>query len=156
MKNGLRRLVMITLALLASSLVSAEEQVTIPSTSSGRLYADHTFGDCCTLDAWSSSSGSLWTETCETMVGYCMGGTDVANWVFEMPHMPAGATVLDARLQLNNQSGGAGSAMISTSDRFIRAWDQLSTADLQRLDTFTQCLLLKYHGAFVRASHLVL
>jgi hypothetical protein len=112
MKHGIANLALLNLLLLGSSLVIAEEQVAVAPTSSGRLYADYTFQDCCTLDAWSSSSGALWTETCESMGGYCMGGKDVANWVFEMPDMPVGATVLDARIQLNKQSGVAGSAVL--------------------------------------------
>ena len=112
MKNGIASLALLNILLLGSTLVIAEEQVAVAPTSSGRLYANYTFQDCCTLDAWSSSSGSLWTETCESMGGYCMGGKDVANWVFEMPDMPAGATVLDARIQLNKQSGVSGSAVL--------------------------------------------
>ena len=44
-------------------------------------YAPHV--DALLLDAWSAASGSIWTETCEIMGGYCMGGKDVANWVFD-------------------------------------------------------------------------
>ena len=112
MNTRIARLAFVNLLLVGSTLVIAEEQVTVAPTSSGRLYANYTFQDCCTLGAWSSSSGALWTETCESMGGYCMGGKDVANWMFEMPDMPVGATVLDARIELNKQSGVAGSAML--------------------------------------------
>ena len=112
MKHGIASLALLNLLLLGSTLVIAEEQVAVAPTSSGRLYANYTFQDCCTLDAWSSSSGALWTETCESMGGYCMNGRDIANWVFEVPDMPVGAAVLDARLELNKQSGVAGSAML--------------------------------------------
>jgi hypothetical protein len=112
MTVGIGNLAFLNLVLICSSLAVAEEQVTVSATSSGRLYANYTFQDCCTLDAWSSSSSTIWTETCESMGGYCMGGKDVANWVFEMPEIPAGATVLDVRLKLNKQSGGSGSATV--------------------------------------------
>ena len=112
--TSIEKFCFLNLILLSSTPAIAEVELSVSPTSSGRLYADYSFGDCCTLDAWSSNSSSstLWTETCEIMGGYCMGGKDVANWVFEMPDMPVGSTVLDARLELNKQSGAAGSAMI--------------------------------------------
>lgn len=131
MKHGIASLALLNLLLLGSTLVMAEEQVAVTPTSSGRLYANYTFQDCCTLDAWSSSSGALWTETCESMGGYCMGGKDVANWVFAMPVMPVGATVLEARLDLNKQSGVAGSAMI-----YLRQTDSSVLGTSSALQTY--------------------
>ncbi|HAW95998.1 MAG TPA: hypothetical protein DCX60_06970 [Phycisphaerales bacterium] len=117
---------------LGTSLVAAQEQITVSPSASGRLYANTSFNDCCTLDAWSTASGSIWTETCEIMGGYCMGGKDVANWVFQMPDIPAGATILTARLRMNKQSGGPGSATI-----YLREVDSASLGTSSALLTYT-------------------
>lgn len=112
MTTAVGKLALLSLTLLGSSLAIAEEQVTVSATSSGRLYADYTIWDCCTLDAWSPSSGAIWTETCEEMGGYCVGGRDVANWIFPLSGIPAGAELLNVRLTLNKQSGDSGSATV--------------------------------------------
>ena len=79
--TSIKKFCFLNLILLSSTPVIAEVELSVSPTSSGRLYADYSFGDCCTLDAWSSNSSSstLWTETCEIMGGYCMGGKDVAK-----------------------------------------------------------------------------
>lgn len=104
--------------LLTSALGADQQTIEVTASSSGRLYADHSFGDCCTLDAWDSSPNPIWTETCETMGGYCMGGRDVANWVFELPELPVGAQLLDVRFKVNPQSGASGSATLSMRESY--------------------------------------
>ena len=82
---------------LSISALAEEQQITVSTTDSGRLYADYTFGDCCTLDAWDSQSSSVWTDNCGTMGGYCSDGRDVALWTFEVPELPEGAELLEVR-----------------------------------------------------------
>ena len=110
--NLMNRLaVPITLAVV--SLAGAEEQqIEVAASSSGRLYADYSHGDCCTLDAWSGGSSTIWTETCETMGGYCMGGKDVANWMFQVPASPEGAELVSVTFKVARQSGSSGSAVL--------------------------------------------
>lgn len=110
--NTMNRLV-VPFALAVVSIAGAEQQqIEVQATSSGRLYADYSHGDCCTLDAWSGGSTTLWTETCETMGGYCMGGKDVANWMFQMPELPEGAELLSVTFKVARQSGSSGSAVL--------------------------------------------
>ena len=79
---------------------------------SGRLYANYTHGDCCTLDAWDSAPDPIWTDSCEVTGGYCTAGNDVANWMFQIPQLPEGAELLEVRLKLYRQSGWAGSGTV--------------------------------------------
>ena len=110
---NMMKLLVVPCALAAVPLVCAEEQqIEVSASASGRLYADYSHGDCCTLDAWEWGSTTLWTETCETMGGYCMGGKDVANWMFRIPELPGDAEILDVRFKVSRQSGSSGSATL--------------------------------------------
>jgi hypothetical protein len=94
-------------------MVGADEQQIVVSTiDSGRLYADYTFGDCCTLDAWDSEPNTIWTDNCGTMGGYCSDGRDVANWMFQIPQRPEGAELAEVRLKVYRQTGSAGNASL--------------------------------------------
>ena len=97
---------------LSISALAEEQQITVSTSDSGRLYADYTFGDCCTLDAWDSQSSSVWTDNCGTMGGYCSDGRDVAFWTFEVPELPEGAELLEVRLKVYRQTGAAGNATL--------------------------------------------
>ena len=97
---------------LSTSALAEEQQITVSTTDSGRLYADYTFGDCCTLDAWDSQPSSIWTDDCGTLGGYCSAGRDVANWMFPIPELPEGAELLEVRLKVYRQSGSAGNATL--------------------------------------------
>ena len=89
-----------------------QQQIEVTAMASGRLYANYTHGDCCTLDAWDSAPNPIWTDSCEVMGGYCMAGNDVANWMFELPQLPEGAELLDVRLKLYRHSGSSGSGTL--------------------------------------------
>ena len=97
---------------LSTSALAEEQQITVSTTDSGRLYADYTFGDCCTLDAWDSQPSSIWTDNCDTIGGYCSAGRDVALWMFPIPELPEGAELLEVRLKVYRQSGAAGNATL--------------------------------------------
>ena len=102
---------------LSTSALAEEQQITVSTTDSGRLYADYTFGDCCTLDAWDSQPSSIWTDDCDTLGGYCSAGRDVANWMFPIPELPEGAKLLEVRLKVYRQTGSSGNATLK-----IRGW----------------------------------
>ena len=99
--------------LAAVSLACAEEQqIEVSAIDSGRLYADYSFGDCCTLDAWDSQPNPIWTDNCGTMGGYCSDGRDVAHWMFQIPQLPEGAELLEVRLKVYRQTGSVGNATL--------------------------------------------
>ena len=100
------------LGCLATSAFAEEQQISVSAIDSGRLYADYTFGDCCTLDAWDSQPNPIWTDNCGTMGGYCSDGRDVANWMFQIPELPEGTELLEVRLKVYRQSGSAGNATL--------------------------------------------
>ncbi len=110
MTHILRILAMV--GFLSTSALAEEQQITVSAIDSGRLYADYTFGDCCTLDAWDSQPSSIWTANCGTIGGYCSAGRDVATWMFQTPELPEGAEFLEVRLKVYRQSGSAGNASI--------------------------------------------
>jgi hypothetical protein len=89
-----------------------EQQIVVSTTDSGRLYADYSFGDCCTLDAWDSEPNPIWTDNCGTIGGYCSDGRDVANWMFPIPQLPEGAELVEVRLKVYRQTGSAGNASL--------------------------------------------
>lgn len=127
------KMLVVACVLAAVSLAAAEEQqIEVSASSSGRLYANYSHGDCCTLDAWDSSPSTIWTDTCETMGGYCMAGNDVANWTFQMPELPEGAELQEVRLKVYRQSGSNGSAML-----YMRGVDSGSLGTSSALLTFT-------------------
>ena len=97
---------------LSTSALAEEQQITVSTTDSGRLYADYTFGDCCTLDAWDSQPSSIWTDDCDTLGGYCSAGRDIANWMFPIPEFPEGAELLEVRLKVYRQTGSPGNATL--------------------------------------------
>ena len=97
---------------LSTSALAEQQQITVSVVDSGRLYADYTFGDCCTLDAWDSQPNTIWTDNCGTTGGYCSDGRDVANWMFPIPELPEGAELLGVRLKVYRQSGSAGNATL--------------------------------------------
>ena len=88
----------------------------ISALSSGRLYADYTFGDCCTLDAFNAATGNITVGTCSTLGGYCSGGKRVASWVYAMPTLPANATLISATLEGRHNGG-------STTFEFRGKWN---------------------------------
>ena len=97
---------------LSTSAFAEEQQISVSAIDSGRLYADYTFGDCCSLDAWDSQPNPIWTDNCGTMGGYCSAGRDVANWMFQIPELPEGTELLEVRLKVYRQSGSAGNATL--------------------------------------------
>ena len=105
--------IIIPCALATVSLAFAEEQqIAVSTVDSGRLYADYSFGDCCTLDAWDSEPNPIWTDNCGTMGGYCSDGRDVANWMFQIPQLPEGAELVEVRLKVYRQTGSVGNATL--------------------------------------------
>ena len=88
----------------------------ISALSSGRLYADYTFGDCCTLDAFNAATGNITVGTCSTMGGYCTGGKRVASWVYAMPELPENATLISATFDGRHNGG-------STTFEFRGKWN---------------------------------
>ena len=110
---NMMKLLVVPCALAVVSLATAEEQqIEVSAEASGRLYANYTHGDCCTLDALDWGPSTIWTDTCETMGGYCMAGRDVANWTFQIPELPDGAELLEVRLKVYRQSGSSGSSTL--------------------------------------------
>ena len=111
-----KRIALTTLTCLlfaTPALFAEEEQIEVSPSDSGRLYAYTTHGDCCDLDSWDANPGTtIWTETCSTMGGYCMGGKDVAIWMFPVPELPEGAELVEVRFKVNRQSGSSGPATL--------------------------------------------
>lgn len=101
---------------IATASHAADPLMEISALSSGRLYADYTFGDCCTLDAFNTPTGNITVGTCATMGGYCTAGKRVASWVYAMPALPPNATVTAVTLD-GRHSGG------STTFEFRGKWN---------------------------------
>ena len=95
-----------------SVLAAEEQQIVVSPSASGRLYANYTFGDCCDLDSFVGGTSAITTKNCGTIGGYCSDGRSVANWVFELPELPAGAELLSVRFTVNRQSGSSGSGTL--------------------------------------------
>jgi hypothetical protein len=97
---------------LSGALVAEEQTIEVTPSTSGRLYANYTFGDCCDLDSFTGGASSLTTKNCGTIGGYCSDGRSVANWVFELPELPEGAELLSARFNVKRQTGSSGSGTL--------------------------------------------
>ena len=107
----------VVLAGSISTTIHAEGPlIEISALSSGRLYADYTFGDCCTLDAFNAATSNITVGTCATMGGYCTAGKRVASWVYAMPALPPNATSISVTLD-GRHSGG------STTFEFRGKWN---------------------------------
>tara|TARA_Y100000589_G_C27095053_1_gene605589 strand:+ start:160 stop:888 length:729 start_codon:yes stop_codon:yes gene_type:complete len=101
-------LAMIAASCCLASISQAEIQIIeIQATTSIRLYADYTFGDCCDLDSVSNGEASIYVGTCATMGGYCTEGKKVALWNFEMPEVPENAELVYAAFQGRHNGGSA-------------------------------------------------
>ena len=101
-----------TLGIACAVTVAEEQTIEVTPSASGRLYADYTFGDCCDLDSFVGNTSSITTKNCGTIGGYCSDGRSVANWVFELPELPAGAELLSVRFNVKRQSGSSGSGTL--------------------------------------------
>lgn len=97
----------LALITLSTPLHAAEQIVEIQAESSGRLWANYTHGDCCDLDSFTSNESTISVRSCETMGGYCMAGTWIATWLFDMPDFPENATVVSATFEGRHNGGGA-------------------------------------------------
>ena len=86
----------ITLLTLTAPLHAEELVIEIEATNSGRVYADTTFQDCCDLDSFQANETNIPVENCSTQGGYCMSGKKIASWMFPMPELEPGSTVLSA------------------------------------------------------------
>ena len=118
------------------SATAAYEIIDVPATSSALLWSYTTHGDCCDVDSITMNPSTLNVHTCETMGGYCMGGKDIAMWVFELPEIPEGAEFITASFagRITNY-GGAGDLRIKWSDSDsltlysgLNAWNSPSNA----------------------------
>lgn len=84
---------------------AAEKVILIDPITSGRLYANYTHGDCCDLDAFTSNESMIPVGPCATKGGYCMSGTKIASWMFAMPALDPGSTLLSASFQGRHTGG---------------------------------------------------
>ncbi|MEE2718467.1 MAG: hypothetical protein VX727_01615 [Planctomycetota bacterium] len=96
----------ITLLTLTAPLHAEELVIEIEATNSGRVYADTTFQDCCDLDSFQANETNIPVENCSTQGGYCMSGKKIASWMFPMPELEPGSTVLSATF-VGRHSGGS-------------------------------------------------
>ena len=106
---------------LSGALAAEEQTIEVTPSSSGRLYANYTFGDCCDLDSFTSFANPISTKNCGTLGGYCSAGRAVANWVFELPELPVGAELLSVRFKVNRQSGSSGSGTLYLKEAYSSA-----------------------------------
>jgi hypothetical protein len=107
----------VVLAGSISTTIHAEVPlIEISALSSGRLYADYTIWDCCTLNSFNATTGNITVGTCATMGGYCSAGKRVASWVYAMPALPENATLISVTLD-GRHSGG------STTFEFRGKWN---------------------------------
>lgn len=92
----------------STQIAQAEEQIIeIEGVASGRLYADTTFQDCCDLDSFAYNETSIPVGPCATKGGYCMSGTKIASWMFQMPELEPGSTLLWATFDGRHTGGSA-------------------------------------------------
>ncbi|MEE2718468.1 MAG: hypothetical protein VX727_01620 [Planctomycetota bacterium] len=85
-----------TLVVVAAATRGELQSHSIAPSQSGWMTAPGNWG-CCSVDSINLNPTTVSIENCSTMGGYCMGGKDIGAWIFELPDLPEGTTLVSAR-----------------------------------------------------------
>ena len=117
-----------TLVVVAAATRGELQSHSIAPSQSGWMTAPGNWG-CCSVDSINLNPTTVSIENCSTMGGYCMGGKDIGAWIFELPDLPEGTTLVSARFT-GGRYGAYGGCTVGAVKELEDAIEVRGRADL--------------------------